>query len=274
MIRGYFSPPSVATGKRRRIVLPKGFPNIPGLARPEPGPRHLRQRLSGPAGALTLHLALIFLVVHFDAIREACGQRQLEEMEWVWLPEVTLVPEPAPPPEPPPPSEQPPPPEEPAPIPAPPPEPAIIPEPLPEPPPPVVEPVPPVAEPPPVPPPPEDISEPPPLPAAPADLAAPEPPDAWTPVRTAIIQSLHYPAHARRQGITGVVVLLLELDASGQLVSVKIQPPEPDSALCKAALSAARRIGPFPDLGAAIRQGQVPAQAEIAIRFELQHDER
>ena len=83
------------------------------------------------------------------------------------------------------------------------------------------------------------------------------------------MKSLRYPAYARRNGVSGVAILLLKLDRSGHLVSVTIQPPAPAKSLCDAVMAAVRQLGPFPELGEAIRQGQAPAQAEIAIRFEL-----
>ena len=74
---------------------------------------------------------------------------------------------------------------------------------------------------------------------------------------------------ARRQGITGTAVLVLQADAEGRIVRAEIRPPAPHPALAAAALAAARGLGPFPALGAAIRAGAVPAAAEIPVRFEL-----
>ena len=243
--------------------MPKGFPNGWGRTEGSPTKRTLRSRMSGPVGAFALHASLLFLLFHFNAMREVFGQRAADELDWTWLPEVTLVastPEEPPPPEPPP---QPP-------------EPEIAPE---DPPPP--EPAPeevPAALPEEPEPQPQQIEEPESAPESPpmaAEVAATtNQPDAWTEVRDDILKSLRYPARARHDGVSGVAVLLLKLNASGQLVSAEIQPPAPALSLCHAALAAARRVGPFPKLGEAIRRGAVPAQAEIAIRFELERSIR
>ncbi len=265
------------------MIVPKGFPH--GAARMGCPRRSLWDRLPGPAGAVALHGVLLALIFHFQVLREVCGQRAAEELEWTWLPEVTLIP---PVPEPPPPEPEPlsePPPE-------PMPEPVVESEPEPEP-----EPEPPadpvvVAEPPP---PMEEVveevrlditmEESPPEPEAPKepDVEPPPPPpppmmaettplrveDAWAEVRSGIQQSLRYPTPARRTGTEGVVVLRLTLDGSGSVVGAEVRPPYPERVLCEAALSAVRRAGPFPKTGRAIRKGETLSTAEIAVRFEL-----
>ena len=239
--------------RRRRIVVPKGFPAGAGWPAGDfHAPRTRASRLSGPLGACALHGALIALLFHVQTMREVFGQRTADEREWTWLPEVTLVAQPPATPPPPPPESEPPlesmapmdiVPEE-----APP---EAVPEPAPELPPPEVEP---------------PAPEPPPLAA---EAAATADPEAWTEVRRGIMESLRYPAQARRSGMAGVVLLRLRLDETGRIVSAEIQPPAPAQPLCAAVLAAVRRAGPFPAVGAAIRAGQTPDRAELAIRFQL-----
>jgi periplasmic protein TonB len=188
-------------------------------------------------------------------MREAFGESTDDPMEWVWLPEVTVVnqPQETPPPEP---ILE----EQPIPPPPPPPEPAVAPEiqTLPE------------SEPPPdknAPPEPEPVPEPPPIMTV---TPPPGEPDAWLEVRTNIMKSLRYPARARRSGMAGTVYLAIRVDDTGQIVDVEIKPPAPAKPLCDAVRTAALGAGPFPTLGEAIRQGKSPDAAEIPIRFELE----
>jgi TonB family protein len=217
--------------------------------------RAFRSRICGPLGAMAVHGALLVLLFHFNALHAVFGQSPADDVEWVWLPEVTLVaapPEEPPPPEPPEPeieAEDPPLPE---------PEPIDLPEWVPVEP----QPQPEIVEEPEL----EPIPEPPPVVV---ETSPPGHPDAWTEVRTGIMNALRYPAHARRNGIAGVVTARLRLDESGQIVSAEILSPAPAKSLCDAVLSAVRHAGPFPAVGEAIRQGQTPAAAEIPIRFEL-----
>jgi TonB family protein len=235
--------------RRRRIVVPKGFPAGAGWPAAHIHAQRTRaSRLSGPMGAFALHGALIALVIHVQAIREVFGQRTADEREWTWLPEVTLVAQPPATAQPPSPVEEPPPPPEselplealapieiaPDEVPR-----EIVPEPAPE------------------------------SPPAAAETAAAADPDAWTEVRRGIMESLRYPVQARRSGIAGTATLLLRLDEAGRVVSVEIKPPAPAKPLCAAVLAAVRRAGPFPAIGEAIRQGRTPAQAELSIRFQL-----
>lgn len=243
--------------------MPKGFPNGWGRTEGAPIQRTLRSRMSGPVGAFALHASLLFLLFHFNAMREVFGQRAADELEWTWLPEVTWVastpekpPAPEPPPQPPEPEiapEAPPPPE-----PAPEEVPAVLPE----------EPEPQL----------QQIEEPEPAPEPPpmaAEVAATtNQPDAWTEVRDDILKSLRYPAQARRSGTEGVAKVLLRLDESGQIAALDFRPPPPARLLCDAVRAAARRAGPFPAAGEAIRQGRIPSSAEIAIRFELRNASR
>jgi TonB family protein len=222
--------------------------------------RPFLSRMSGPLGSFFLHGSLLALFFHFNAPGEVFGQRAVDEQEWIWLPEVTVVAEPPPPapvkeeavPPPPPISEPAVPPEEPMPVdsvaedlPA-----AVVADPAPAPPPEVIEP-----------PSPEPVAEPP---------AATHEPDVWTEVRTSIMKTLRYPTHERRNGIAGVVNVTIRLDEAGQVAAVKVTPPAPAKPLCDAVLAAVRRAGPFPAVGEAIRQGQTPDTAEIAIRFKLE----
>ena len=190
-------------------------------------------RLTAPFGACLLHGLLVWTLIQFPVLRQVFGDTAPKDLEWVWLPEVAYIPPPAvvEPPPPPPALENPPPPE-----------------------PPVAEIMPP-----------EPVS----APAPEIFTAAPGEPAAWSEVRTNVIQALRYPARARRQGITGTAVLVLQADAEGRIVRAEIRPPAPHPALAAAALAAARGLGPFPALGAAIRAGAVPAAAEIPVRFEL-----
>ena len=147
--------------------MPKGFPDGFGRQNKSAAARPFRARLVAPLGAACLHGALVVLMIHFQSVREAFGQRAAVEAEWVWLPEVTLLASapvpPAPAPEPPPASPLPPdpPPEEIPPLPVPAPEPTALPTP---------EPVPA-----PLPPPPVEIA------------CATNRPDAWTAVRDGVV---------------------------------------------------------------------------------------
>ena len=248
---------------RIRIVVPRGFPNGLGTGM-TPTRRSLAARLPGAAGAVALHGLLLGLLLHFDPVRTVFGTAPGDDLEWIWLPEVTLAPPlPAEPPPPEPPPVRPP-------LPAPPPpepvrEMAVIPPPPPAAEAPPVSPVQAESEPPPV-----ETAEPEPPPAvAETATAPPGKSDAWTKVRTDIMHQLRYPPAARRSGLSGVVILQLRLDASGNIVAAIIQPPVPDRALGEAVLAAVQRAGPFPAAGKAIRQGRIPAVAEIPIRFEL-----
>ena len=199
-------------------------------------------RLPGPAGTLAPHGALVALIFHFHVLREVVGQRPAAEMEWTWRPEVTRVTLVEPPPEPPPPKPLPEPVAEESPVALPEeskPEPEVRVEPEPVPPPPVAE-------------------------TAPSRLH-----DAWADVRAGIIGALRHPARARQGWIEGVVVAVLSLDETGAIASAKIRSPEPSPLICAAVLQAVRRAGPFPGAGKAIRAGEMPATAEMAIRFEL-----
>ena len=251
-----------AAANRRRIVVPKNFPEDGPARSPHSGTRKsLRSRISGPMGSFALHATLLLLLFHSNALREVFGASSATDEEWSTLPEITILSAPHTPtpeptqeivraPEPEPATESPPPPDPapPEPLPAPPEEPPL--------------PTPPTH------PPPDEIAASIPTPPA-AEPAASVDPDAWTPVREIIAKSVRYPSHARRSGITGLVTLLLEMDESGRIVSATLRPPSPSDSLCEAALKAVRRIRPFPELGEAIRQGRAPRRAEIAIRFEL-----
>ena len=213
------------------MVLPRGFPDIRRTA-PADAARSVAGRLTAPFGACLLHGLLVWTLIQFPVLRQVFGDTAPKDLEWVWLPEVAYIPPPA------------------------------------------------VAEPPPPPP-----SEPPPAEARPAEpvplpepvsapaleifTAAPGEPAAWSEVRTNVIQALRYPARARRQGIEGVATLALQADGDGCILHAEIRPPAPHPAFAAAALAAARGLGPFPALGAAIRAGAVPAAAEIPVRFEL-----
>ena len=231
-------------GGRRRIVLPKGFPPAPGRREGEGGGA-LWRRLPGPAGALALHGALVALIFHFQVLNEVFGRRPAEPMDWTSLPEVMLVeaaPEP-PPPEPP---------VEPVPEPEVEESPVVVPEAIPP------EPEVRVAQ-APVPPPPPVVAE----------VAPSRQHDAWGEVRAGIMRELRYPARARQGRIEGVVVVVLSLDEAGAVTSAEIREPSSGVALSEAVMRAVRRAGPFPEAGEAIRRGEMPATAEISIRFEL-----
>lgn len=214
------------------MVLPRGFPDIRRTA-PADAARSVAGRLTAPFGACLLHGLLVWTLIQFPVLRQVFGDTAPKDLEWVWLPEVAYIPPPAvvEPPPPPPALENPPPPE-----------------------PPVAEIMPP-----------ESVS----APAPEIITAATGEPAAWTEVRTNLIQALRYPVRARRQGITGTAVLVLQADAEGRIVRAEIQSPPPHPELRAAALAAVRGLGPFPALGAAIRAGEVPAAAEIPVRFEL-----
>lgn len=253
-----------------RIVVPKGFPGAFGPAGESSLHPTIRSRLTGLAGACALHVAVLLVLFHVQALREAFGEPVAEEMDWTWLPEVAVLnaPPDEPPPPPPPPPEPPPKPPEPEIAPAEPP-PVEIPmlvvpaEPEPEPDP---EPEPPV----------EPAFEPMPPSAPPAvEIAAStNRPDAWTEVRAGILEALRYPAGARRSGTEGVVELLLQIDETGRMVSAEILPPAPPRALGEAVQAAVRRAGPFPSAGEALHKGLIPRQARMAIRFELADSRR
>ena len=256
--------PGAADGiHRRRIVVPKGFPDgreIRTLG--SRTGRSFRSRISGPAGAFALHGALLLLLFHFQMMREAFGERDDDLKEWVWLPEVAIAALPQEPPPPPPPL----------------PEPVATPE-IQKPPEPVPENAPDI-----VPDPPESIPQPEkvvppqlkPVPEPPSMIVETAPlgkPDAWLEVRTNIIAALRYPTQARRKGMAGIVHLSLRVDGAGHIVYMEIKPPEPPKPLGDAVRTAVRRAAPFPALGEAIRQGQTPDMAELPIRFELHTSE-
>ena len=213
------------------------------------------KRLPGPAGALVLHGALVALIFHFQVLNEVFGRRPAEPMDWTSLPEVTLMEVPPEPPVEPEPELE---------------EEAVKEwaEPLPE---PEVEESPvvvPEALPPerevqvaqePVPPPPPVVAE----------VAPSRQHDAWVEVRAGIMQELRYPARARQGRIEGVVVVVLSLDEAGAVKTAEIREPSPGVVLSEAAIRAVMRAGPFPEAGEAIRRGETPATAEMAIRFEL-----
>lgn len=228
--------------------MPKGFPGEFGQAIGATPSRSLRARLAAPLSSAFLHGALVAFLFHFQPVREVFGQRPVAEEEWFWLPEVTWLaaaatepPTSAPEPEPPA-------------------EPEIAPEPPP--------PAPPAPE-------PETIAEPEPAPMPepppPVEIAsATNRPDAWTEVRDGIVAALRYPALARRRGTEGSVHLRLELDEAGHVAALEIQPPRPARALDEAVRAAVRRAEPFPAAGDAIRRGEIPAAAVLAIRFKLE----
>lgn len=242
--------------------MPKGFPGGIGRATGTTAPRSSRARLAASLGTTLLHGALLAFLLHFQPVREVFGQRPAAEEEWIWLPEVACL---ATAPEPP----------LPEPVPKPPAEPKTISEPEPPPPP---DPLPAENYPPPRPapepkriaepqPPPMPIPEPPP----PAEIAsATNRPDAWTEVRDGIVAALRYPALARRRGTEGCARLRLELDEAGNVATLEIQTPQPAQALGEAVRAAVRRAEPFPAAGDAIRRGEIPAAAVLAIRFKLE----
>jgi TonB family protein len=245
---------------RLKIVIPRGFPACWGARTADIGARTwFRRRIYGPLGSFVLHGAMMGILIHVNPLRDFFGQRVADELEWEWLPEVTMVVEPPPPPPelakvevspPPPPPPLPEPkgePEEPPP--------SVLAESIP--PPPLEDLAPPALEP---------VAEPQAAVAVPAVAAEPE---VWTEVRAGIMKSLRYPAQARRNGIEGVVYVTIRLDEAGHIASVKINPPAPAAPLCAAVLAAVRRAGPFPAVGEAIHQGQSPETAEIVIRFKL-----
>jgi TonB family protein len=252
---------------RRQIFVPKGFPDGWDQTTNTPAKRPLRNRMAGPVGAVALHGVLLALFFHLNAMREVFGQRAAVEMDWTWLPEVTLVtvlPEEPPPPEPPPkaPSTL-------QSVPDPPPEPALSPPPIESVPEeiPVVQKEEPLTE-------PESVQQPqvepiPQLPQPETDIASANLTNEWMQVRSEILNSLCYPSYARRNRLEGVVAVILELDGSGEIASVNIRPPTPSKLLCEATLAAVRRASPFPEAGEAIRHGQIPSAAEIAVRFQL-----
>lgn len=232
------------------------------------------RRLPGPAGSLALHGALVALIFHFQVLNEVFGRRPAEPMDWTSLSEVTLVEVPPEPPPPEPPVE---------PVPEPEPEVVIPPEPEPE---PEEEPVKEWAEPLPEPeveespvvvpealPPKREVQvaqEPvPPPPPVVAEVAPSRQHDAWVEVRAGIMRELRYPARARQGRIEGVVVVVLSLDEAGGVIAAEIREPSPGVVLSEAVMRAVRRAGPFPEAGKAIRRGEMPATAEISIRFEL-----
>ena len=263
---------------RRRIVVPKGFPDGQIGARASAGPRSLRSRMAGPVGAMALHVAMLVAVIHLQTLPEVFGQRTAAELDWTSLPEVTLILAPTTPPPPPPPPEPPPEPEPEPPDPAPEPPPTVEAPPAPPEPLPMPDEVPRMPKPPkpkPQPKPKPKIQPPPaPQPSAPADVATAQPADEWTRVRAGILAALRYPPSARRAGLEGVVVVRLALDESGAVATATVRPPVPAQTLCAAALAAVRRAGPFPDAGQAIRAGRIPATAIIPIRFRLEKAER
>ena len=241
----------------RTVLVPRGFPGR--MQAPPCGPvlrRFPAGRMFGAVGSISLHAVALLALLNLPAWQDLAHSAKSADQEWVWLPEVALVtplPEPQPP--------------EPVMEVIPPPVAAPVPETAPEPPPP--EPVTAELAPPaPLPPTPEPAPEPVP-PAVVADMAPAGEPDAWVEVRTNLIQALRYPARARRRSIEGVAILVLQADGDGRITGAEIRSPAPDPALAAAALAAARGLGPFPALGAAIRAGDVPAAAEIPVRFEL-----
>lgn len=225
--------------------------------------------MAGPVGAAALHGILLALFLHFNAMREVFGQRTAVEMDWTWLPEMTLVdvlpeqpPPPAPPPEVPSTLQS---------LPDPPPEPALSPPPIESVPEeiPVVQQEEPLAE-------PESIQQPqaepiPQLPQPKTDIASVNLTNEWMQVRSEILDSLRYPSYGRRNRLEGVVAVILELDGSGEIASVSLRPPTPSKLLCEATLAAVHRASPFPEAGEAIRHGRIPSTAEIAVRFQLKN---
>ena len=214
-----------------------------------------------------MHGVLAALLVHAQSLSKVYGRLPAEPMDWTSLPEVTLV-EAAPEPPPPEPPVEPEPEPEPEVVITPEPEPSKeLTEPLPE---PVVEESPVAVSEAPKPEPEvrvaqEPVSAPPEV----AEVAPSRQRDAWEEVRAGIMRELRYPARAREGRIEGVVVVVLSLDEAGAVTSAEIREPSSGVALSEAVMRAVRRAGPFPEAGEAIRRGEMPATAEISIRFEL-----
>lgn len=265
---------SVKNPRPRRIAVPKDFPSRWKRTTESTAKPSFWARISAPAGAAALHVILLALLFHFNLMPEVFGQHTADEMEWTWLPETIWVD----------PQMNEPPPPEPALTPPPEPQPESKPEPVPSPEiqteqsPPPEDPAPgeiPVV-------PPEETSTKLETIQEPEMAPTPEPPpmenmqsstssDAWTEVRTLILKSIRYPAHMRRNGMEGVVTVILKLNESGEIISAEIHPPAPSKSLCDAVLTALYRVAPFRKAGEAIRQGQIPSTAEITVRFQLKN---
>lgn len=102
-----------------------------------------------------------------------------------------------------------------------------------------------------------------------ADLDSPEMLNAWAAVRAELVRNLRYPAQARRQRLRGVVRIRLQMTEAGEVTGLEFLPPAPPELLRQAVGDAVRRLGRFPAAGEALRRGQIPACAELAIRFAL-----
>ncbi|HEY8855933.1 MAG TPA: TonB family protein [Rugosibacter sp.] len=101
----------------------------------------------------------------------------------------------------------------------------------------------------------------PPLPAAPKSVPKNLPGPALRRAQTMLSKHLFYPPPAITQGLEGEVVLLLTLDAAGQILAVDIAKSSGHALLDEAALDAARHIGALPGN---------PRQTLLPVTFQLQ----
>lgn len=83
----------------------------------------------------------------------------------------------------------------------------------------------------------------------------------------AIYGALSYPGTAVRRGLEGSIRLNLELDRSGDLVSVTLSEESPHPLLNDEALEAATRAAPYPAFDAAIVDQTLAIQIPIAFRL-------
>jgi protein TonB len=84
-----------------------------------------------------------------------------------------------------------------------------------------------------------------------------------------VARALHYPREAIEQGLEGQAVVMLFLDASGNVVAARLEASSGHAILDDAAVSAARTVRALPLSAPGALQDSAPREALLPVRFRL-----
>ncbi len=105
--------------------------------------------------------------------------------------------------------------------------------------------------------------------SAPLAVGTPDLAAFWQRIREAVARRTVYPPSAVRRGVSGQVIVRIDIDSGGALLQAAVTTSSSDAALDQAALRAVREAAPFPPPPPMAFAAGATLRAFIPVRFEL-----